>query len=100
MEEGCLSVRYLYGTVARATKATVSAYDENGKKFNKGASGIMAQIFQHEIDHLDGIAFTDKVSPIKLDQAKRKVKSTLKQMNKMQKEGIKLPNQPENQPST
>lgn len=60
VEEGCLSVRYLYGKVERSTKTTVEALDENGKKFTRGGSGLMAQIFQHEIDHLDGVLFTDK----------------------------------------
>lgn len=60
VEEGCLSVRYLYGKVDRAVKATVEALDENGKKFTRGGSGLMAQIFQHEIDHLDGVLFIDK----------------------------------------
>src|SRR5262245_9743195 len=53
--EGCLSVRWLYGKTHRSKKATVAAYDENGKKFTRGASGLLAQIFQHETDHLDGI---------------------------------------------
>ena len=64
MEEGCLSVRYLYGKVKRSTKATVMAYDENGNKFERGGSGIMAQIFQHETDHLDGILFIDKAKDL------------------------------------
>lgn len=64
MAEGCLSVRPLYGKVRRATKATVEAYDENGKKFVKSASGLLAHIFQHEIDHLDGVLFIDKARDI------------------------------------
>ena len=60
VEEGCLSVRFLYGKVSRANKATIEAYDENGKKFIRGGSGLMAQIFQHELDHLDGVLFIDK----------------------------------------
>lgn len=60
VDEGCLSIRYLYGKVRRSTKATVEAYDENGKKKTVGGSGILAQIFQHEIDHLNGILFIDK----------------------------------------
>lgn len=59
-EEGCLSVRYLYGKVKRSTKASVEAYDENGKKKMIGATGLLAQIFQHETDHLDGVLFIDK----------------------------------------
>lgn len=57
--EGCLSVRWIYGNVPRSEKATVEAFDESGKKFVVGGSGLMAQIFQHEIDHLDGILFID-----------------------------------------
>jgi peptide deformylase len=64
MDEGCLSVRYLYGKVKRSTKATVTAYDENGHKFTRGASGLIAQIFQHETDHLDGILFIDKAKDV------------------------------------
>jgi peptide deformylase len=59
-DEGCLSVRYLYGKVKRSNKATIEAYDENGVKKTVGASGLLAQIFQHETDHLSGVLFTDK----------------------------------------
>src|SRR3989338_5105231 len=64
VEEGCLSVRYLYGKVSRANKTTIVAYDETGKKFERGASGILAQIFQHETDHLNGVLFIDKAKNI------------------------------------
>ena len=64
MEEGCLSVRYFYGKVKRSTKATVTAYDEKGTLFTRGASGILAQIFQHEVDHLNGILFIDNAKEI------------------------------------
>ncbi len=60
MSEGCLSVRPIYGKVRRATKATLEAYNEHGKKFTKDANGLLAHIFQHETDHLDGILFIDK----------------------------------------
>jgi peptide deformylase len=62
MEEGCLSVRPIFGKVSRATKATVEAYDEYGRKFIRGGGGLLAHVFQHEIDHLEGILFTDKAS--------------------------------------
>lgn len=65
MEEGCLSVRWLYGQVKRARKILIKAYDENGKPFTFGGSGLMAQIFQHEIDHLEGVLFTDKARGLK-----------------------------------
>ncbi len=67
MPEGCLSVRPLYGKTFRSKKATVTAYDENGKKFNRGASGLLAQIFQHETDHLNGILFIDHAKDIKAE---------------------------------
>lgn len=59
MEEGCLSVRGTYGATLRHDRATMRAYDEYGKKFERGGGGILAQAFQHETDHLDGILFID-----------------------------------------
>jgi peptide deformylase len=63
--EGCLSVRWLYGKTFRSKKATITAHDENGKKFVRGASGLLAQIFQHETDHLNGILFIDHAKDVK-----------------------------------
>ena len=59
MQEGCRSVRWIYGKTYRSINATVEAYDIEGNKFTYGASGLIAHIFQHEIDHLDGILFID-----------------------------------------
>jgi len=64
LSEGCLSVRPLYGKVRRATRATVEAYDENGNKIIKNGVGLLAHIFQHETDHLDGILFIDKAKDV------------------------------------
>jgi len=64
MTEGCLSVRPLYGKVRRATRVIIEAYNEYGKKFTKEGSGLLAHIFQHEIDHLDGILFIDKAKDL------------------------------------
>ncbi|MBU1159836.1 peptide deformylase [Patescibacteria group bacterium] len=60
VHEGCLSVEGIYGTIKRAEKLTIEAYDENGKKFFRGVSGLLSQIIQHEMDHLNGILFIDK----------------------------------------
>ncbi len=60
LTEGCLSVTNIYGTIKRFEKVKVEAYDENGKKFTRGASGLFAQVIQHETDHLDGSLFIDK----------------------------------------
>lgn len=59
MDEGCLSVPNMYGHTKRYEKVTVQAYDEKGKKFQRGTTGILAQIVQHEIDHLNGVLFID-----------------------------------------
>ena len=59
MDEGCLSVRRMYGKVLRHERVTVRAYDEYGNKFERGGGGLLAEIFQHEIDHLNGILFID-----------------------------------------
>ncbi|MDP4020934.1 MAG: peptide deformylase [Candidatus Adlerbacteria bacterium] len=70
VSEGCLSVRGKYGAVERFEKATVKALDEKGKPFIHHGSGLLAQIFQHELDHLEGILFIDKAT--KLDDWKEK----------------------------
>lgn len=67
MHEGCLSVRPLYGDIRRASRATIQAQDENGHIFEMKGSGLLAEIFQHENDHLDGILFIDKAINIRKD---------------------------------
>lgn len=58
-DEGCLSVRGVYGTTNRHERVTLKARRIDGSRFQRGAGGLMAQIFEHEIDHLNGILFTD-----------------------------------------
>lgn len=58
-DEGCLSVRGVYGTALRHERVTVRARKEDGSQFTRGAGGLLAQIFEHEIDHLNGILFID-----------------------------------------
>ena len=69
MSEGCLSVRDIYGTVLRHEKASIKALDENGQPTTYHGAGLLAHIFQHEIDHLNGILFTDIA--MKLDKEKK-----------------------------
>ncbi len=64
MDEGCLSVRWKYGTVKRAEKTTIKAYDETGTLFTYNATGLLSQIFQHETDHLEGVLFIDKAKDV------------------------------------
>ncbi|HXK52778.1 peptide deformylase [Candidatus Nomurabacteria bacterium] len=58
--EACLSIPNVYGYVQRSTNITVSFYDIKGRKHKIKASGFLARVIQHEIDHLDGILFTTK----------------------------------------
>jgi peptide deformylase len=59
--EGCLSVPDIYGKVPRHTKVRVKALDINGKEFRVTAEGFLARIFQHEIDHTNGLVFIDHI---------------------------------------
>jgi peptide deformylase len=59
--EGCLSVKNVYGKVPRYTKVRVKAMGMNGKEFRVTAEGFLARIFQHEIDHTNGIVFIDHI---------------------------------------
>lgn len=59
--EGCLSVRDIYGKVPRNSKVRVKAIDLDGKPFTAKAEGFLARIFQHEIDHCNGIVFIDHI---------------------------------------
>ncbi len=64
-QEGCLSVPGVNGDVKRNYRVLVEAYNENAIRFKIDAKGLMARIFQHEIDHLDGILFIDTAKNIK-----------------------------------
>ena len=63
-EEGCLSVPDMLGTVPRGERVTLEAYDKNGSKIKIKAWGILAHVFQHEVDHLNGILFIDKAKEV------------------------------------
>lgn len=58
-DEGCLSVHGVYGTTRRHERVTIKARNPDGSHFQRGAGGLLAQIFEHETDHLNGILFTD-----------------------------------------
>ncbi len=70
LQEGCLSVRNVYGATVRYEQATVKAQDEHGVWFKRGGGGILAQAFQHETDHLNGILFIDHAEEIHEQQRK------------------------------
>ncbi|MBE3577339.1 MAG: peptide deformylase [Limnochordales bacterium] len=62
--EGCLSIPGVLGYVERADRVVVSGLDEDGRSRRVEARGFMARALQHEIDHLDGILFTDKATMV------------------------------------
>ena len=61
--EGCLSIPGIYGKVKRPAKIVVRALDENGELFDLEGTELLARALCHEIDHLDGVLFIDKVIP-------------------------------------
>jgi peptide deformylase len=71
-EEGCLSFPDLWILVKRPTTIEAGYLDKHGKDCIITLTGIDARCFLHELDHLDGICFTDKVSPLKLAMARKK----------------------------
>lgn len=81
--EGCLSYRGLYVKCNRADNITVRFQAIGGQFIEKEFDGLTAVCVQHEIDHLNGVLFTDRISPIKLEKAKRKVKNNLKKMSRI-----------------
>ena len=63
--EGCLSVPNLRGLVPRYTQIEISYFDRNGQKVQTIYNDFLARVFQHELDHLDGITFVDRISSSK-----------------------------------
>jgi peptide deformylase len=70
-EEGCLSVPGIYEDVRRALKVRVQARDLNGEPVDFVAEGYLARVLQHETDHLEGVLFLDRLSPLRRQFLKR-----------------------------
>jgi peptide deformylase len=64
MEEGCLSIPGVFGMVKRPVKVTVEALNLHGEKNKFEADGMLSRVIQHEVDHLDGVLFTSKMSKL------------------------------------
>ena len=73
-EEGCLSLPGIYAPVTRAEWVQLQARDADGAPVAFKARGLRARVLQHEIDHLDGILFIDRLDPMARDRIKRKIK--------------------------
>jgi peptide deformylase len=73
-EEGCLSLPDIREKVARAAKVKIRAQDLQGNWFERDADDLLARVFQHEIDHLDGVLFIFRISALKRDFVLRKIR--------------------------
>ncbi len=73
-EEGCLSVPGFQATVARPSRAVVKGLDRNGEEQVIEGTGLLARCFQHEMDHLDGTIFVDRLRGLQKDLIVRKIK--------------------------
>lgn len=74
MEEGCLSVPGVGDKIERFSRLHLRALDRHGKPFEIDAEGLLAQAIQHEIDHLDGKLYIDRLSSIKRDRLLKKLR--------------------------
>ena len=73
-EEGCLSIPGIFAPVKRAEWVRLQAEDPDGKPVSITARGLRARVFQHEMDHLDGVLFIDRLDPVTRDRIKRRIK--------------------------
>jgi len=79
-DEGCLSVPGYLTSIKRAEKVYVRGVNREGKNVGIEAEGLLARAIQHELDHLDGLLFIDRMSPIKREFFKRRYKKQLKEV--------------------
>ncbi|MCL2287338.1 MAG: peptide deformylase [Firmicutes bacterium] len=81
--EACLSIPDLCGDIERPMKVTVKATDRNGDEYTVTGEGYMASVFCHELDHLDGILYTDKAANIRrLDEEEREERKKRRRKDK------------------
>ena len=91
MKEGCLSFPFLFLSISRPKWVNVKYTDENGEEVEEFLHGMSSRVFQHENEHMNGYVFTDLVSKLKLDRAKKTqvklIKETIKnQQNRLRAE--------------
>jgi peptide deformylase len=73
-EEGCLSLPGIFAHVTRSEWVTLQAQDLEGQPVSITVRGLRARVFQHELDHLDGVLFIDRLEPVLRDRIKRRIK--------------------------
>jgi peptide deformylase len=84
-EEGCLSLPGIWGKIRRYTKCSIKAKGLDGKEFSEEAEGLLARIFQHECDHLNGTLIADKFSTVAKIGARKKLKKLREEYERQQK---------------
>lgn len=77
-EEGCLSLPEVWETVKRPARVKVRALDREGKPFEIEGGEFLCRAICHEVDHLDGVLFVDRLSPIRRDVVKRKIRKMIR----------------------
>lgn len=89
-EEGCLSVPEIRENVARAERVLVRGWDLNERQREIEAHGLLARALQHEIDHLDGILFIDRISRLKRGIIQRKMRKRIQEARADREDGSRL----------
>ena len=89
MKEGCLSFPFLFLSIKRPKWVNVKYTDENGETIDEYLHGMSARIFQHENEHMNGYVFTDLVSKMKLDRAKKAQSKLVKQTIRTQQQRLR-----------
>ena len=87
-EEGCLSIPDVFARVVRPAEIVVSYQNELGEEEKQNLDGLTARVFQHELDHLDGILFIDRIGPFARQRAFEKAKK-IQKMRRRGKEKFK-----------
>ena len=85
-EEGCISIPGIYADVVRPSAITISYTDLDGRRQKLDLEGFAAIVMQHEFDHLEGVLFTDKISPL----AKLKLQRRIKELMKSAVDGVNI----------
>jgi len=82
-EEGCLSIPGVYAPVTRSARAFVRAQNYSGERVEFEAEGLLARVIQHEVDHLNGVLFTDRLTP----EALAEIESRLRELERNHESG-------------
>lgn len=90
-EEGCLSIPGVSGVVERSTRVVVEALSESGEPVRVEAEGLLGRCLQHEVDHLDGVLFVDRLSPLKRNMVLKRYRTLLAEEQKKAERGPASP---------